>query len=94
MYESTHPSIIDRLFTGLLKTTVTCGVCHKQSESYNPHMTMSLAFENTLDAAIRGFLKEDVIADHQDKKERYKCEFCYHRSRATIKFDIAKRPQI
>jgi len=26
-YEQTHPSIIDKLFTGMLQTTVTCGKC-------------------------------------------------------------------
>jgi ubiquitin C-terminal hydrolase len=94
MYESTHPSVIDRLFTGLLKTTVTCGACHFSSVTYGPYMTMSLAFETSLDACIRGFVKEDYIEDPADKRERYKCERCLKRTRAKIKTDISKRPQV
>jgi len=35
-------------------------------------MTMSLAFEKSLEESIRGFLKEEVI----DHGERYKCGRC------------------
>ena len=94
MYESTHPSMIDKLFTGLLKTTVTCGACNFSSVTYGPYMTMSLAFYTTLDGCIRRFLKEDYIEDHADKRELYKCEKCLKRTRAKIKTDIAKRPQV
>lgn len=57
-------------------------------------MTLSLAFENSLEACIRGFLREDQLAEPDDKRERYKCEKCKLRTKARIKMDISKRPQI
>jgi ubiquitin C-terminal hydrolase len=57
-------------------------------------MTLSLAFETSLDACLRGFLKEDQIAEPEDKRERYKCGKCLLRTKARIKMDISRRPQI
>ncbi len=57
-------------------------------------MTLSLAFETSLDACMRSFLKEDYIDDPTDKKDRYKCQNCRQRTRAKIKTDISKRPLV
>ena len=91
MYESTHPSVIDRLFTGLLKSSVTCTHCEKTSVTHSPFMTMSLAFEATLDACIRGFTREEQI---DGQGERYKCGGCQKKTRAWIKVEVARRPKI
>ena len=46
-------------FLGMLKTIVTCAKCDRKSITFNPFMTMSMAFENSLDKCIVNFLKED-----------------------------------
>lgn len=51
-YYTAHPSIIDRLFTGIQKTVVTCGKCNQNSTTYNPFMTLSLTFESSLDRSL------------------------------------------
>ena len=43
------------------KTIVTCGKCNCKSVTYNPFMTLSLAFESSLDKCIANFLKEDSL---------------------------------
>ncbi len=96
VYESTHPSIIDRLFSGLLKTTVTCALCHQPSITYNPFMTISLAFDVSLDRCIENFLKEDYINCREGHKESdlYKCDKCHKKTRAKIKTDLSKLPLV
>ena len=53
-------------------------------------MTLSLAFEATLDKCITNFLKEDTLGS-QDK---YKCEKCGASSKAKIKSELSKLPNI
>lgn len=74
----------------MLKTTVTCGKCNNNSITYNPFMTMSLAFENSLERCISNFLKEDKL----DSAEKYKCEKCNRNSNAIIKSDLSAMPPI
>jgi|688.fasta_scaffold185043_3 ubiquitin C-terminal hydrolase len=38
-YYSLNPSIIDRIFSGIMRTIVTCGRCDYASITYNPFMT-------------------------------------------------------
>ena len=72
------------------KTIVTCGKCNKPSITYNPFMTLSLAFETSLDKCISNYLKEDILSS-QDK---YKCEKCGHSTKAKIKTELCKLPNI
>ena len=72
------------------KTIVTCGKCNSKSITYNPFMTLSLAFESTLDKCISNFLKEDSL----DSKDLYKCEKCNQNSKAKIKTELSKLPNI
>ena len=51
-YFSSHPSIIDKMFSGIQKTVVTCKICKAPSITYNPFMTLSLAFETSLEKCI------------------------------------------
>ena len=51
-------------------------------------MTLSLAFENSLDKCIANFLKEDLL------KDEYKCDKCSLSSKAKIKTELSKLPNI
>lgn len=53
-------------------------------------MTLSLAFESTLEKGIANFLKEDTL----DSKDKYKCEKCNQQSKAKIKTELSKLPNI
>ena len=75
---------------GMVKTIVTCGKCHKQSITYNPFMTLSLAFESSLDKCLTNYLREDVLSS----QNKYKCEKCQHSSKAKIKTELCKLPTI
>lgn len=53
-------------------------------------MTLSLAFETSLDTCISNFLKEELL----EKKDQYKCEKCNQSSKAKIKSELSKLPNI
>ncbi len=61
-------------------------------------MTISLAFEDSLDKCITNFLKEDYIDCRESKKHKdsdmYYCEKCKKKSRAKIKTDFSKLPKV
>ena len=79
----------------MLKTIVTCGKCSFKSVTYNPFMTLSLAFESSLDKCITNFLKEDVLeCSSKDGGDLYKCEKCRKSSKAKIKTELSKLPDI
>eukprot|EP00347_Sterkiella_histriomuscorum_P013357 403365027 len=81
-YYRAHPSIVDRLFSGMQKTVVTCGKCQNQSNTYNPYMALSVQFEQNLQQSIQSFLKEDML-DNSDtfpkmKKIKGMCQYPEH----------------
>ena len=53
-------------------------------------MTLSLAYESSIDKCIANFLREDTL----DSKDQYKCEKCNQASKAKIKTEISKLPNI
>ena len=53
-------------------------------------MTLSIAFECTLKKCIQGFLKEITL----DSKDQYNCDKCKQQSKAKIKTEISKLPNI
>jgi ubiquitin C-terminal hydrolase len=53
-------------------------------------MTLSLAFETSLDKCIVNFLREDTL----DAKDQYNCEKCHQPSKAKIKTELSKLPNI
>jgi ubiquitin carboxyl-terminal hydrolase 8 len=54
-------------------------------------MTLSVALgESSLDKCIANFLKEDTL----DSKDQYKCEKCNQKSKAKIKTELSKLPNI
>ena len=77
------------------KTIVTCGKCQAKSITFNPFMTLSVAFEPTLDKCIQNFLREDMLeCSSKDGTDQYKCEKCKKMSRAKIKTELSKLPNI
>lgn len=72
------------------KTVVTCTKCSRMSITFNPFMTLSVAFESTLKKCIQGFLKEITL----DSKDLYRCEKCHQQVKAKIKTEISKLPNI
>jgi ubiquitin C-terminal hydrolase len=75
-FEQSHPSIIDRLFSGMQKTIVTCGKCNEKSITFNPFMTLSLAFESSLEKCLLNYLKEDSLECSKDGSDQYRCDKC------------------
>ena len=53
-------------------------------------MTLSLAFDSSLDRCITSFLKEDTLGS----KDKYKCEKCNNFSKAKVKNELSKLPNI
>src|SRR3569833_1077023 len=78
------------MLIGMQKTIVTCDSCKNKSITYNPFMTLSLAFESSLDKCIINYLKEDTLGS----KDKYKCEKCGTSSKAKIKTELSKLPNI
>lgn len=87
-YDRSHPSIIDKLFSGMQRTIVTCGKCQRDSVTYNPFMTLSLTFESSIEKSLSGFLKAESLSD------KYKCEKCNKSSAATIKHELCRLPEV
>jgi ubiquitin C-terminal hydrolase len=53
-------------------------------------MTLSLAYESSLDKCLLNFLKEDTL----ESTDKYKCEKCKQESKAKIKTELSKLPNI
>lgn len=53
-------------------------------------MTLSLAFETSIDKCIANFLREDTL----ESTDKYKCEKCNQSSKAKIKTELSKLPNI
>ena len=53
-------------------------------------MTLSMAFESSLDKCITNFLKEDTLGS----KDKYRCDKCNQTSKAKIKTELSKLPNI
>ena len=53
-------------------------------------MTLSLAFESSLDKCIANYLKEDIL----ESSDKYKCDKCNQSSKARIKTELSKLPNI
>jgi len=53
-------------------------------------MTLSLAFESSIDKCLTNFLKEDTL----ESSDKYKCLKCNQSSKAKIKTELSKLPNI
>jgi ubiquitin C-terminal hydrolase len=58
------------------KTIVTCGKCNEKSITFNPFMTLSLAFESSLEKCLLNYLKEDSLECSKDGSDQYRCDKC------------------
>jgi ubiquitin C-terminal hydrolase len=58
-YFSLNPSIIDKTFSGIMKTIVTCSKCGHASLTFNPFMTQSLSCKSSLEKRLH-----DVFDEH------------------------------
>ena len=87
-YFSFNPSIIDRTFSGIMKTIVTCTKCGHASETFNPFMTQSLGCKSSL---LKGL--QDVFDEHQIDG-LYVCEKCKKASKARVKHEVVHLPKI
>ena len=52
-YFNANPSIIDKIFTGIQRSVVTCANCEYESIMYKPFSALSLSFESNLDKALK-----------------------------------------
>ena len=58
-------------------------------------MTLSLAFDSSLEKCISSFLREDSLeCSDEDGRDLYKCEKCKKSSKAKIKTELSKLPNI
>lgn len=87
-YYRLNPSVIDKIFGGMMKTIVTCSRCEYASVTYNPFMTQSLGCKPTLEKSLH-----DVCVEHQIDG-LYICEKCKKSSKAQVKHEIVKLPKI
>lgn len=88
LYMQTHPGIVDKLFSGLLETTVTCERCKNQSVTYAPFFDCALACRKTLEASIQDFIAPTVL----EQRDAYHCERCNKKSRALVTMGFARLP--
>ena len=87
-YYSLNPSIIDRIFSGIMRTIVTCGRCDHASITYNPFMTQSLQCKATLEKSMN-----DIFYEHQIDG-LYICEKCKKSSKAKVRHELVHLPKI
>ena len=62
IYRFSNPSVIDELFCGLLRSTVTCGGCGYESITYDPFYDLSLpikGIKGDIYTCIDRFLSEE-----------------------------------
>jgi ubiquitin carboxyl-terminal hydrolase 8 len=81
-------SIISDIFYGKYKSTVTCGNCSNNSDTYEDFMFLTLPVTQNLYTSFGQFNRHD----HLDGENKYKCDKCNTLSNATKKMQIAKLP--
>lgn len=86
-YYQANPSIISKLFSGIIQTVVTCGKCNYESLTCNPLITMSISPASELEACIQNHLASDKIDG------TYTCERCKRESKAKVSSNLIKLPR-
>lgn len=89
-YIEEHSSIIDNLFTGMVKNSTECGRCGNVSVVYEcfSHILLSWSFTNLKDAYL-DYLSEEILT----KDEQYKCEKCKKKVQCKLTKEMVKLPQ-
>jgi ubiquitin carboxyl-terminal hydrolase 2/21 len=96
-YISREKSMIQDLFVGQLKSTLTCTVCEHRSVTYDPFWDLSLPIpsrskteEVNITRCFRAFTQEEIL----DGDEKPTCEKCKKRRKCTKRFQIEIFPKI
>ena len=89
-YFNANPSIIDKIFTGIQRSVVTCGSCEYQSIMYKPFSALSLTFESNLDKS----LKKQFETSQFDSQNKYKCEKCSKKTKAKHYVKVCYLPEV
>lgn len=96
-YLSREKSMIQDLFVGQLKSTLTCTVCEHRSVTYDPFWDLSLPIPSrtktediNITRCFRAFTQEEIL----DGDEKPTCEKCKKRRKCTKRFLIEIFPKI
>ena len=92
MYRSVNASFVDALFSGLMRSSVTCCKCKHTSYTFDPFMDVAVSIKScsseTLVNCLRRYFDKEVIDC------AYKCERCGRRTQIVKKLDIVLPPPI
>jgi len=81
-YKQGHSSIIDKLFTGLMSTSVSRNCCKKVTKNYEPFLDLSCDIQSeTVDGCLDNYFKDEKIG--QDSE--YNCEYWEATTNAVLK---------
>ena len=74
IYRQNNPSFIDKLFCGLMRSSVICNKCNSKSDTYDPFLDLSVPIKrkhsDTLDNCLDNYFSEEFIDCE------YKCSSC------------------
>jgi len=95
-YISREQSVIQDLFVGQLRSTLTCSTCNHASVTFDPFWDLSLPIPSKLldsvniNQCFQAFTQEEVL----DGSEKPTCEKCKKLRRCTKRFLIEKCPKV
>lgn len=83
---------IDCMFGGKLRSQVKCAACSHCSDTFDPCLDISLDIQRaaSIEKAFMRFTETDVL----DGDNKYRCDACGKRSRATKRFTVDVAPQV
>ena len=88
-YKDSHSSVIDKLFTGLLSTSVTRKWWSKTTRNFEPFIDLSLEIKRE---SVNGCLKDYFTEEAMNIDADFICEDCKITTKAIIKKKIEKAP--
>lgn len=89
-YKENNSSIIDKLFSGLLSTSVIRKWCSKMTKNYEPFIDLSLEIKQS---SVSGCLKDYFSEEIMGIDAKYMCDDCKVATKAVIKKRIEKLPR-
>ncbi|KAJ7533909.1 hypothetical protein O6H91_13G070200 [Diphasiastrum complanatum] len=91
-YSDLNQSLVHRIFGGRLRSQVKCTNCYYCSDTFDPFLDLSLEIVNadSLPRALAHFTRKEII----DGDNKYHCEKCKQKVRATKCFTIDAAPNI
>lgn len=89
-YKESHSSIIDKLFTGLMSTSVVRKCWSKITKNFEPFLDLSLEINsNSVNGWLNDFFADEKIGDQSE----FVCEDCKVTTKAIIRKRIEKAPR-